>query len=255
MSKIGKQAVLSVYLACNANARDVVLAWLRTTGKAIGLPLLEVRAMLEGDAPYHGVFAAKHGLVAVQVVGAEDIPPLVASTPNSLAPMYLDLLVDYLYGQGGCPQVFDSSGIPRDPRTLLPRRVAPGKHFKFALGHVDLDVEPLPFKRTELPRLAVLERSSGGVRWRDADALGRAPRVLCELRYKHIAHALLENTLPEYELITVTRKVEGYVLAGRADFAIDVVLEGKTARRNGLRPALTIMKCYPIALKNQVGIS
>jgi len=61
-------------------------------------------------------------------------------------------------------------------------------------------------------------------------------------------------TLPvTWVLLKVAGKVEGFVRAGRASVAIDVIGSGRTASRNGLREALVLVKGYPVVLETRRG--
>ena len=122
---------------------------------------------------------------------------------------------------------------------------------KFPVHNTELEVEVLPFDDKELPDIAVLAPRGKSRSWCRAPMSGQCLKVVCELRYQHLARAFLDNAVKNYHLHTVYRKTEGYVSRGTVHAGIDVVRSGKSAERNGLCRSLRLVKCYPVILRNQ----
>ncbi len=254
MNRNDKSPVLYRFIQSNGNGLDLTINWLESEGLGLGISQDELMKMIAGELPYFKLFEREAGKVAVQVVGAEDMAMAIATTENSMGFMYSDLLLNFLFGAGRCVQLIDHSGKPRDPRTVLSDALPIGRRLKFSTSAAVLEVEIIPHDEKRLVSLEVLVPKRMLRVWPEGVSSGQCLRAVCELRYKNIAVAFLESIFPQYKLLPVFRKTEGYVNAGKAHVAIDIVQSGKSAKRNGLVPAQKILNCYPVAVSNKSGI-
>lgn len=221
--------------------------WWKYMGRSLGLRWRDLAPMLKGEAPYYRILNTKLGPIPVHVMRPEDVTSEVCSYAQCMGVCFIDLALNYLYGRRSCPELRCKNGLPRDPQKVLPPRVRPGDCLRFSIGKLILTVRFLPFEENKLSRLSVLIPRGMTLKKLIAESSNRRLRVVCERRYSNIARGFLQKLNVNYILRQVSGKVEGFV-SGGDNLAIDVVSSGRSATENGLRPAASITKGYPVLL-------
>jgi hypothetical protein len=221
-------------------------SWVIGEGSKIGLDWSYVKMMYEPILPDFHEMRAGGDKVGVQVVSPEDVARAVVATRDSVGVTYMDFVADFLYGEGDCPDVFDESGWPIDPREVFPVSALPGDTLLFRLECGELTVRVIDFSHRSLSSLAVLFPPGKKLQANGEAECRGFLRFVCEPIWRHVAHAYLCHSNNSHSLGTVAGRPEGWVLRGRFDAAI---ARTKSRALGALRAVETIMKAYPVEVR------